>query len=105
MATNEAHFTQNWGGQDPHSPTTGARQRMAGEGTHASLSAQRWAARRSQVQPYALPVVQSPLNAEEIQAFAQGAAPPQRDVWKDAVIGGILGYAVVRAAQRRRGRR
>jgi hypothetical protein len=105
MATSEAHFTQNWGGQDPHSPSTGGQQRMAGEGTHASYSAQRWAARRNQFQPMPLPMVQSPLNADEIQAFAQGAAPRLRDVAKDALIGGVLGYAVVRAAQRRRGRR
>jgi hypothetical protein len=109
--TNEYKMSQNWGGQDPHSPSTGHFQAEAGSGMHASISAQRWAARRhNQFQPLPLPDVQSPLaGLNDSAAFVNEIArDTQRDVPRDMIMGALsgalVGYAITRRVQRRRSR-
>ena len=108
MATNEMPFRPvNWGGQDPHSPTTGHHQASAGAGDHWTERKRRGAAvRTGQMLP--IPKVSSPLHGDEVQVFAQEWAAdnaPPRSVARDMIIGGVLGVALTRVIQNRRGRR
>lgn len=105
MAVNEMPFRPvNWGGQTPHSPSTGHHEAEAGNGTHASLSAQRWAGRRHQFAPLPIPKIASPLQANEAAVFAdEFARDNHRNVGRDMVVGAVLGYALTRYAQARRG--
>jgi hypothetical protein len=92
----------NWGGQNPHGPTTGAHQLAAGSGQRAERMA-----RAHEVQAaYELPVL--PNLIHEAAYFAaeveRDAALHHRNVARDAVVGGVLGAGLMYAI-RNRGRR
>jgi uncharacterized protein YhdP len=62
--------------------------------------------RAHQIQP--LRPVASPLQPDVAQQFAdewRRDNAPMRHVGRDALVGGVLGFALVKAAQNRRGRR
>jgi hypothetical protein len=106
MATNEMPFRPiNWAGQDPHGVTTGWHQADAGAGRHVPERIRRGRGVQSGPTLFQLPNIVSPLAVNEVQAFAQEAAPPRRNVLLDATVGGVLGYALVRSIERRRGQR
>lgn len=99
--TNDYRMTQNWGGQNPQSPTTGHYQAAAGRGP--TERQQRAMAARQPIQPP--PKVISPLaGLGEAKAFVDEVRPPQRNVAERMVVGGVLAAALVRAVQNRRNR-
>lgn len=104
MADNHTFSPVNWGGQDPVGPSSAHHQAEAGSGMHASLSAQRWAARRGQVQAAPPQQLRSPIG-NEAQAFAVEWAQdnaPHVSVARSAVVGAILGAAIAHYARRGR---
>ena len=74
MSVNNYSMSENWGGQNPHSPTTGWQQYMAGSGEAGkrSFAQHRAAARIAQTPPVqnTLQRVSSPLQTGEVGAFA-----------------------------------
>jgi hypothetical protein len=103
MAVNEMPFSPvNWGGQDPHGVTTGHHEAAAGAGHHFTERQRRSAATQQGL--YALPVVRSPIG-NQAQAFGEEYARDNRvSVTRAALVGGVLGWGLVRTAQKMRGR-
>jgi hypothetical protein len=99
----------DWGGQNPHSPTTGAYQDRAGRGMPTERRSRAAAVRIGQM--YQLPVLPDPLHSNEAQAFADEWSrdnAPHRNVARDMIVGGVLGgvlsYSLVRTIRRRQAR-
>jgi hypothetical protein len=90
----------NWGGQHPQSPTTGAHQYAAGSGQHAERMARSHEIRAA----YEVPHVASPLNTNEVHAFVAEWEQVEADTPHTAarIVGGVLGYKIVRHAMNRR---
>jgi len=101
MGANEYKMTQNWGGQNPQTATTGAYQRQAGQGRRER------AARAQSYQPVPPQTVVLPLNLSDSQVFVdewrRDNAPHQNTAAR-MITGGVLGAALVHVI-RNRGRR
>lgn len=87
--------------------TTGWHQAAAGAGQHRTERQARGQAVRIGHQMNALPAVQLPLNLDATGAFIdewRRDNAPHVNVAERAIIGGVLGYALQRSIQARRGR-
>ena len=86
-------------------PTTGHFYADAGSGRRTERVARSQAIRAGQ-QMQALPVLPDVLHTTETRAFAREWAEdnaPRRNVARDMLVHGVLGYALVRSIQGRRG--
>lgn len=90
-----------WGGQNPQSPTTGSFQDRAGRGVPTERTQRSRAVRQGQM--YALPVLPNPIHeAAQFAAEVERAEElNRRSTLRNAVVGGVLGAAIVHAWRNR----
>lgn len=110
MATNEYRISEpHWGGQDPHSPTTGDHARLAGMGQHAPsermIRAQQLGAIPMRAQKVVSPLGDIRPFVAEIRADYGARSGHALGRIVGGVAGGVLGYALAtHALQQRRNR-
>jgi hypothetical protein len=94
-----------WGGQNPHSPSTGAWQYAAGRGQHTERVQRGRAVGQGQL--YALPQFPNPLGeaAEFVREIERDEELQHRSTLRNAVVGGVLGAGLMYALRRNRGHR
>lgn len=106
MAPNHGNYSMTEP-SDPRDlgPTTGWHQELGGLGKHGAWSRRQRAMRLQSTYSPHLERVASPLNADEVTAFAEEWEMDERNRSHRiaAGIGGVLGFELARAVMRRRG--